>query len=131
MSWTKKIDSKKYALGTTINLGFALYAGFPSISAAWWLSFVVISALLNHYFTVKALSGLLERKITTQHPEGGAKLLFYFVFKTVFLAAGFICLLMFARDKVLHGLLMYIFQLIILALSIKNIGKFIKKGSST
>jgi hypothetical protein len=131
MSWTKRINSRNYTLGTLINIGFALYAGYPSFVEAWWLSFVVISAVLNHYFTVKAFGTMIDNRINSNSSTRGSRLFFYFLFKTLFLAAGFICLMVFAGNKVLQGLLIYIFQLIILALSIKNIGKFIKKGSST
>lgn len=128
MSWVTKIDNKKYLAGTFINLSFAVYAGLPSLAKAWWLSFVSLSAVLNHYFTVRALSQLIENRIETGHKHGKATLFMSLLLKTIFLASGFICLLVFCPDKVLQGLLIYIFQLIILALSIKNIGNFYKKG---
>lgn len=127
MAWARRINNRNYAVGTTINLAFAIYAGLPNYMSAWWLTFLILSAVLNHYFTVKALSGLVEQKASSA--AGGMKILFYMVFKMAFLIAGFACLLIFARDKVPHGLVIYIFQLIILGLSIKNIGKFFKKGS--
>lgn len=131
MSWSKRIDNKKYTFGTLVNLAFAIYAGLPSLRSAWWLSFVAISALLNHYFTVKALSQLIENRIVEGRSHSKLSLVMSLVLKTVFLAAGFVCLLLFSPDKVLQGLLIYIFQLIILALSIKNIGNFYKKGSDS
>jgi hypothetical protein len=127
MSWVKRINSKNYAFGTMVNVGFAIYAGLPDLVSSWWLVFVVLSAVLNHYFTVKALSGLIEKQ--SANAKNGAKILFYMVFKMTFLISGFACLLVFARNKVLHGLIIYIFQLIILGLSIKNIGNFLKKGT--
>ena len=130
MSWTKRIDSKKYGFGTIVNLSLAIYAGLPSKESAWWLSFVAISAVLNHYFTVRALSQLVETRLETGRPQGKGTLFISLILKTVFLASGFICLLVFNSDQVLQGLLIYIFQLIILALSIKNIGNFYNKGPS-
>jgi hypothetical protein len=129
MGWLKKINSRYYALGTAINLVFAIYAGQPSWKTSWWVSFVVISAVFNQYFTIKALSGLVEEGLASA--GRGAKILFYMVFKMAFLVSGFACLMIFASDKVLQGVVVYIFQLIILGLSIKNIGKFFKKGSLT
>ncbi len=131
MGWTKKISTKKYALGTIANLVLAIYVGLPNPATSWWLSFVIISAALNHYFTIKALGGLVETKAQSGSVVGGAKILFYVVFKTLFLVSGFACLLVYSPDKVLQGLLIYIFQLIILGLSIKNMEKFFKKGPHT
>jgi len=129
MAWSKKINSSYYAFGTILNLGVSIYAGLPSKADAWWLSFVIISAVLNHFFTVQALSMLVVKTMKEQ-VTSTAKILFYLVFKTFFLASGFVCLLLFVPDKVLHGVMIYIFQLIILGLSIKNIGMLIKKGTS-
>ncbi|HXH75083.1 MAG TPA: hypothetical protein VNJ08_08980 [Bacteriovoracaceae bacterium] len=128
MGWSKKIKSSIYASGTIVNLGLAIYIGLPSNMDAWWLSFVIISAVLNHFFTIEALSMLVVKSVKEQ-VTSTAKILFYLVFKTFFLASGFVCLLLFVPDKVLQGLMLYIFQLIILGLSIKNIGMLIKKGT--
>ncbi len=127
MAWSKKINSKNYFIGTTINLGFAIYAGFPNLINVGCILFVVISAVLNHYFTIKALSGLIDGGAATG--RRGAKILFYMVFKMAFLVSGFALLMLSAPSKILQGLIVYIFQLIILGLSIKNIEKFFKKGS--
>jgi hypothetical protein len=129
MAWAKKINTNYYFLGTAFNAGFAVYAGLPSIKNVACLVFVVTSALLNHYFTIKALSGLIEDGPSTG--RRGAKIVFYMIFKMTFLISGFAFLMIYAQEKILQGLLVYIFQLIILGLSIKNIGKFFKKGSSS
>jgi hypothetical protein len=128
MSWAKKIDSKKYAIGTVINLGFATYAGWPVVSSIIWLAYLVLATVGNHYFTVVALSKVIASRATGEEAKP-VKLLLYLLAKTLFLASAFLCLLIFNRDKVLQGLLIYIFQLIIFALSIKNIGNLIKKGT--
>jgi hypothetical protein len=127
MAWSKKINSRNYFTGTAINLGFAIYAGVPNLVNIGCLLFVVISAVLNHYFTIKALSGLIDGGIASG--RRGAKILFYMVFKMAFLISGFALLMLSAPSKILQGLIVYIFQLIILGLSIKNIEKFFKKGS--
>ena len=129
MSWTERIDGKKYAIGTAINIGFALWSGWPSPVYCLWLSFLIISIALNHYFTVRVFTQLIANR---ERPKASNKKLVIFLgLKMLTLFAGFVCLLIFVRDKVLHGMLLYIFQLIILFLSIKNIGQFIKKGPST
>jgi len=128
MAWAKKISTRNYFIGTAINTCFAIYAGMPSYLYVGCLVFVVISAVLNHYFTVKALSGLIDNG-ETNSGRRGAKILFYMVFKMAFLISGFALLMISAPTKILQGLIVYIFQLIILGLSIKNIEKFFKKGS--
>lgn len=129
MGWSKRINNKNYFIGSAVNLGFATYAGLPSAISTWWLCYIVLSAALNHFFTVEALNYLAETRVKRNLKTSTAKILFYLVFKTLFLISGFIFLVLFARDKVLQGLFIYTFQLIILGLSIKNIELFFKKGS--
>lgn len=129
MAWAKKINTHYYFFGTFINLGFAAYAGSPKILNIACLVFLVVSAVLNQYFTVKALSGLVDGGNISG--RRGAKILFYITFKMAFLISGFAVLMIYAPEKILQGLIVYIFQLIILGLSIKNIEKFFKKGSSS
>jgi hypothetical protein len=127
MSWTKKIDGKKFALGSFLNVGFALYSGWPDAVDCLWLCYLVIGAALNQFFTIQVFSQLVESQ-TSSGKTKKSKLVFNILGKFFFLISAFICLMTFARQKVLQGLLMYIFQLIILFLSIKNIGQLIKKG---
>ena len=129
MFWTERIDAKKYALGTAINLAFALWSGWPSVVFCSWLVFLIITIALNHYFTIRVFTQLIAAR--SQPKASNTKLGIFLALKMLTLFAGFVCLLVFVRDKVLHGMLLYIFQLIILFLSIKNIGQFIKKGPST
>jgi hypothetical protein len=128
MSWSKRINSLKYVIGTLLNFGFAIYAGLPNYEKVWWLCFVVISAVLNHFFMVLSLNKLAESRIAKINAKGNFQLFIYLICKTMFLGAGFICLMVYSPDKVPQGLIIYIFQLIIFGLSIKNIGKFFKKG---
>ncbi len=128
MSWVKKIDSRKYVLGSSLNLGFAFYSGWPDLSNCLWLSYMVFGAALNHFFTIQVFSRLIESQISSGSSAKKGKLLFNILMKFFFLISAFICLMTFARHKVLQGLSIYIFQLIILFLSIKNIGLLIKKG---
>ncbi len=129
MSWAKRINNTSYVLGTVANLAIANYGGYPNVAAMCWLSYVVLAACGNHYFTVKTLNGLIQSRMEDGDAPDNKKLMLYLLLKTLFLASAFLCLLVYSRDYVLQGLLVYIFQLIILFLSIKNIGKFFKKGS--
>jgi hypothetical protein len=129
MSWTERIDVKKYAIGTAINMGFALWSGWPSPLFCGWLIVLIVSIALNHYFTVRVFTQLVTNR--ARPSASNKKLVVFLILKMLTLFAGFVCLLVFVRDKVLHGMLLYIFQLIILFLSIKNIGQFIKKGPPT
>lgn len=129
MFWLEKIDNKKYIFGSLVNLGLSLYAGWPDAVVSWWLAYMVIGAALNHFFTIQVFGRLVESQKRTGSAATKTKLLFNLVFKVFFLLSAFLGLLLFARGKVLHGLVIYIFQLIILFLSIKNIGQLLKKGS--
>ena len=53
---------------------------------------------------------------------------FFLVMKIASLLLAFALLVTYARSLVPHGIILYIFQLIILGLSIKNIEHLIKKG---
>jgi hypothetical protein len=128
MSWQKKINSKSYFLGTAINLAFAMYSGQPSLKDVLSLVLMVLCAVGNHIFMVYALSSLIESQMYGSDAPDKKKLFGSIIGKIVILMIGFICLITFSPNKVLQALTLYIFQLIILTLSIKNIGKFFKKG---
>jgi uncharacterized membrane-anchored protein len=129
MSWAERIDNKKYIFGSCISVGFAVAVGYPSFSDSWWLVFLVLCSVGNQFFMVRALSALIESRARTGDAPNKWKLFSSVILKTLFLVVGFIGLLSYAPNKVLQSLALYIFQLIIFALSIKNIGKFFKKGS--
>ena len=130
MFWFEKVNNKKYLSGSLVNLSFAFYAGWPDASIIWWLSYMVIGSALSHFFTIQVFGRLVQNQIDTGSTAKKGKLLVNIFMKGFFLFSSFIFLLTFARARVLHGLLMYIFQLIILFLSIKNIGQLLKKGST-
>ncbi len=129
MSWTERINNERYLLGSALNLTLALYLGLPSWASAWWLSYVVIASFLNHYFAVKVFNRLFESRVKGAPPAQNKRLILHLFFKVLFLISAFVCLMVFNRDQVLQGVGIYIFQLIILSLSIKNIGQLLKKGS--
>lgn len=129
MSWAKRIDNRNYTIGTAANIGIAVFLGLPSLSSVLTLVYVVIGAFLNQYYTIKVFERLIKRSEFTDSAPGKGPLFIHIFLKIFFLISAFVCLMVFNRDKVLYGLLGYTFQLIILFLSIKNIGQFFKKGT--
>lgn len=129
MFWLKKINNKSYLAGTAINLAFAVFFGLPGLIDVVCLVLMVFCAVGNHVFMVYAINALIESQLTDGDAVNKKKLFGSIVGKTLFLVLGFICLIKYSPQNVLQALSLYIFQLIILALSIKNIGKFFKKGS--
>jgi len=85
-----------------------------------WLMFVILGKLLRRMTDgVRKVSWMEQAVLWGQ-----------IGLKFSLLGAIFYYLIVHARHVVAQGLLLYTFQLIILVLSIKNIGAFLKKGSS-
>jgi hypothetical protein len=75
------------------------------------------------------VSSLIEAQISDRDaPINKKKLTFFLVLKIVSVILAFALLVTYARPLVPYGIVIFIFQLIILGLSIKNIGNLIKKG---
>lgn len=130
MSWAKKVNNTKYLTGTFINLLFALLFSYPEQNSMFWLAFVVAASVINHYATIMVFSRLIDSRTRGNDPVNKKKLAFHLFLKAASLITAFACLVKFSRNMVLQGVALYIFQLIILSLSIKNIGQLLKKGSS-
>ncbi len=129
MSWSKKINSKNYAIGSVANIGAAAIFGYPDFRSVLWLVVVLVGAVINHYSSVYVVGTLIEaQKTDVNAPINKKKLSFFLVLKIASLIIAFALLVSFARPLVPYGILIYIFQLIILGLSIKNIEHLIKKG---
>lgn len=129
MSWAKKINSKTYATGTAANVVAAGIFGWPEINSAIWLLVVLLGSVINHYSSVYVVSSLIEAQISDRDaPINKKKLTFFLVLKIVSVILAFALLVTYARPLVPYGIVIFIFQLIILGLSIKNIGNLIKKG---
>lgn len=129
MSWAKKINSKTYAIGTAANAGVAVIFGWPDNQMIIWLLVVLLGAVINHYSSVYVVSTLIDSQLSRlDAPMSKGKMAFFLAMKILSLILAFALLVNYARDKVPHGIILYIFQLIILALSIKNIEHLIKKG---
>lgn len=131
MGWTEKIDNKKYAIGSIVNIGFAVYAGRENYVYALSLSYIVIASVLNHIFMVLAFTKLinaLKHEDSDSSGKRNRKIMASLMGKVLILISAFVILLKYAEPVILYGMLCYVFQLIILGLSIKNIETFFKKG---
>jgi hypothetical protein len=129
MSWSKKINSKTYALGTSANVLVAVIFGWPEIREILWLLVVLLGAVINHYSSVYVVGTLIETQLSENNaPVNKKKMTFFLIMKIASLILAFALLVSYARHLVPHGIMLYIFQLIILGLSIKNIEHLIKKG---
>lgn len=132
MEWSEKISNKKYLVGTAFALLLALYAGRSSWLGVGILAGVVLASVLNQWLMFVVLGKLLSNMTEDMTPlSRGQKLVLWgqIALKFSLLGAVFYFLISEARHLVAQGLLLYTFQLIILVLSIKNIGAFLKKGS--
>jgi hypothetical protein len=129
MSWAKKINSKTYAVGTAANIVVAIIFGWPEINSVVWLLIVLLGSATNHYSSVYVVTSLIDAQISDRDaPVNKRKLTFFLVLKIVSVILAFALLVTYARPLVPYGIVIFIFQLIILGLSIKNIGNIIKKG---
>jgi hypothetical protein len=129
MYWSKKIKNKTYAIGTATNVVVAIIFGYPDVKSILWLLVVLLGAIINHYSSIYVVSGLFESQLSQRSkPVSKKKLVLYLVLKVLSLFLAFGLLIAYARSMVIQGVVLYIFQLIILGLSIKNTEHFIKKG---
>lgn len=131
MSWVQRINSKTYIVGSLLNVGLAWYFSDSNVTVFAWLCFLVFTTALSHYFNIRGMSKLIAHRVERKQSLGSGQMLTFLALKLILLIIGLICLMVFTPHKVLQGLILYIFQLIILSLSIKNIGKFFKKGSTS
>lgn len=132
MGWNEKIENKKYLLGSLINLCFAIYGGRSNWGFAACLCYIVIASILNHVFMVNAFVKLIKAmkdQDTDTLGQRNKKIMGYLIGKVLILISAFVILLKYAEPVILYGMLCYVFQLIILGLSIKNIEIFFNKGS--
>ena len=113
------------------NIALAWFFSGGEIDVFTSLLIMIITTVVSQYFNIRGLSQLIAGRVERKQRFSSAQMLGHFALKIFFLIIGLICLMIFTPDKVLQGLILYIFQLIILTLSIKNIGKFFKKGSSS
>lgn len=131
MEWSEKINNKKYFAGTIVAILLAVLGGKGFQLESLLLSLVVLASVINQWLMFVILGKLLKRMTTQLYKVSWFEqfVLWGQIFlKFALLGAVFYYLITHARHIVAHGLILYTFQLIILVLSIKNIGALIKKG---
>lgn len=131
MDWSEKIDIKKYWLGTVAAVIIGLFAAKWNAYDAAILLTVIGGSVLNQWLMFIILGKLLGRMSAEARELSITEKLTLWIqvaLKFSVLGAIFYYLILYARHIVAQGLLLYTFQLIILILSIKNIGDFINKG---
>jgi hypothetical protein len=131
MDWSKKIDKRRYVMGTLLLLGVAIYMAKARFPDATYLLLVTIGSALNQYLMFLILGKVLKQTSKNQKLSPNQKSMFWFQISLKFILLGtvFYVLIVYARHMVAQGLILYTFQLIILILSIKNIADSMKKGS--
>ena len=114
-----------YLFGTLTNYSLATYL----VGLEKWLSVLVffVGIMANHIFLVKGIAILLD---VSDGPKKSKRTAVYLVAKSMVLIAIFIYILQVMPEKIIICTLVYIFQLIILVLSIKKIAYKIKDISN-
>mgnify|MGYP001627270981 CR=1 FL=1 len=133
MEWSEKIDNKKYFLGTAASVAIGVFTVKARLFDSGLLLTVIAGSVLNQWLMFVILGKLLTRMGNDTSPLGMAEKLTLWIqviLKFSILGVIFYYLIQHARHVVPQGLILYTFQLIILILSIKNIGDFLNKGSS-
>lgn len=117
MEVKNKLNLINYSLGTIIN-AVIVYLLASETSEEFYLQLsVVICAALNQIMLIKGTLVILDPNITNKK---GLKSSLYIFGKTLILGLSFYIIATNAPHKLLNAVIIYIFQLIILALSIKK-----------
>jgi len=133
MGWSEKIDNKRYLAGCLLAVVYALYFGRNGFLDSMLLLGMILASGLSQWIMFKILGKFLSNM--TQSRSASDRFSQLVLWGQVLLKFSVIGVMLFilitwGRHLVSHGLILYTFQLIILILSIKNIGAFLKKGSS-
>ncbi len=114
----KKINFQLYFVLSMLNLLICSYANSREFKNFFFLLILFFTTIVNHFFLARGIE-LVLRPSPTQKNKG-FWISFYFLGKTILLAAVLYYLLTYHRDLVFFLIILYIFQLIILVLSIKK-----------
>jgi hypothetical protein len=117
MSLTEKINIYKYLLATLINIIIVAYFNRANYLELKILVSLIVLTGLNQLMLINGVLTIISPKFIKNR---GAKAFVYILGKTLVLGSGFFMVMTYAPQKVLHSIFIYIFQLIILALSIKK-----------
>ncbi len=118
MSLTKKINSLLYLIGTSVN--FYISIKLMGEQYAQHLALFFLGIVINHLFLYKGIQRLLDIS------KKSKKTSLYLVAKSIVLMGIFFYVYQTMPEKILLCTLVYIFQLIILVLSIKKVAYKIK-----
>lgn len=114
MHFTKKIKTTKYLFGTILNVLIAI--ALFKIKDYSVLSILLIGIILNQWMLIMGLFTMLSDKPSF-------KSAIYFLMKFIILVSTIIYAMQKMPNNIVFITVFYIFQLIILVLSIKRIGK--------
>jgi hypothetical protein len=117
----ERINFLKYSFGTIINLGLVSFFWVHNTQDLIVYSVVLASSIINQYMLVKGLMLALSNPYTEQIEHKGMKVTFYLLGKTIILASAFYYATSHDQSKVFFAVILYIFQLIILGLSIRKV----------
>lgn len=120
MHVSQKINLRKY-IGLTLALYLALSYAFNNFSHFYESGTILILFLINHLLFIISFAPLFDQSKTIQS-KNAYRFMPLFVVKFFMLGAIFYYLASYSRERIIFYLLMYIFQLIILFLSIKRDG---------
>ena len=126
MEWLRKINKKKYLLGTLINLIWIWFLLMGNFTATLLLSILVLCTIMNQVLLIGIVYRAYKNILALPDPNEGSVLaktisfLVAAILKLVVIIVPFWMITDFDRNLVLHGLILYTFQLIIFVLSIKK-----------
>lgn len=120
MHVSQKINLKKY-IGFTLIFYFGLCYFFNNFAFFYESSTVLILFIVNHFLFIISFAPLFDQTKELK-AKNAFRFMPLFVAKFFMLGGVFYYLATYSRERIVFYLLMYIFQLIILLLSIKRDG---------
>lgn len=114
-----KFSYLKYIFGTLLNIGFVAAFYWGNLLVIKTSIVVILTSIVNHVFLLKSISMLLSQT-SGKAEKQNFKILIYFILKTITLGLGMFIAMKYIPQHMHMAIILYIFQLIILALSIKR-----------
>ena len=119
MSFSNRVYLPFYVTGFIIASAAGGYYWFNSGQGMTWFVILMVSILANHYLLINGLSSIVTTMKSTDKPSV-TKILFSLLGKTIILGGAIFMVMRYAKENIYIALLLYIFQLIILFISIKK-----------
>lgn len=114
---SKKVSLKLYFAGLVLVSAVATWYWLGTEDALMWLGIFLLSMVINHYMLVEGLSMIVHKGRENPSP---IKVLSFILGKTIVLGAGIFLVIRFAPHNIYTMALLYLFQLMILFISIKK-----------